>query len=155
MSLISSFYGILIRMYYNEGAHSLPHFPSSMVIRRPPSHWTAPTSAARSRRKPIRSPNIADVESEVLPLVHIKGVVVIGDHRVRLLFEDGTVGDVSFADHDWPGVLAPLRDPVYFAKVTAEHGTLYWSGHDLDLAPEPLYQEALRNAVAQPAAAAG
>ena len=26
MSLISSFYGILIRMYYNEGAHSLPHF---------------------------------------------------------------------------------------------------------------------------------
>ena len=26
MSLISSFYGMLIRMYYNEGVHALPHF---------------------------------------------------------------------------------------------------------------------------------
>lgn len=26
MSQISSFHGILIRMYYNEGDHSLPHF---------------------------------------------------------------------------------------------------------------------------------
>jgi hypothetical protein len=26
MSVISFFYGILIRMYYDEGAHSLPHF---------------------------------------------------------------------------------------------------------------------------------
>jgi hypothetical protein len=26
MSLISSFYGILIRMYYDLGHHSLPHF---------------------------------------------------------------------------------------------------------------------------------
>jgi hypothetical protein len=94
------------------------------------------------------------VESEVLPLVHIKGVVVIGDHKLRLLFEDGTVGDVSFADHEWPGVLAPLRDPAYFAKVTADHGTLYWPEHDLDLAPEPLYQAALRNPVAQPVATA-
>lgn len=82
--------------------------------------------------------------------MHIKGVVVIGDHKLRLLFEDGTVGDVSFAGHDWPGVLAPLRDPACFAKVTADHGTLYWREHDLDLAPEPLYQEALRHPVAQP-----
>lgn len=26
MSVISFFYGILIRMYYDEGSHSLPHF---------------------------------------------------------------------------------------------------------------------------------
>jgi hypothetical protein len=26
MSVISAFYGILIRMYYDEGVHSLPHF---------------------------------------------------------------------------------------------------------------------------------
>lgn len=94
------------------------------------------------------------MESEVLPLVHIRGVVVIGDHRLRLLFEDGTVGDVSFADRDWKGILAPLRDPACFAKVTAEHGTLYWPEYDVDLAPEPLYQAALRNPVAQPVAAA-
>jgi hypothetical protein len=85
-----------------------------------------------------------------LPLVHVRGVVVTGDHQLRLLFENGAVGDVSFADHAWSGVLAPLRDPGYFAKVTVEHGTLYWPEDDLDLAPEPIYQDALRNLVAPP-----
>jgi hypothetical protein len=75
---------------------------------------------------------------------------VIGNHKLRLLFEDDAVGDVSFVDDELSGVLAPLRDPSYFAKVTADHGTLYWPDHDLDLAPEPLYQDALRNLVAQP-----
>ena len=91
------------------------------------------------------------MESEVLPLVHIRGVVVIGDHELRLLFEDGAVGDVSFADHDWTGVLAPLRDPVCFAKVTADHGTLYWPEYDLDLAPEPLYEAARQHSLVRPA----
>jgi Protein of unknown function (DUF2442) len=93
-------------------------------------------------------------QAGILPLVHVSGVVVVGDHQLRLLFENGAVGDVSFADHDWPGVLAPLRDPAYFAKVTADHGTLYWAEHDLDLAPEPLYEKALRNLVAPPVTAA-
>ena len=35
---------------------------------------------------------------EIPPLVHVTGVAVIGDHRLRLLFEDGTVGDVDFKD---------------------------------------------------------
>jgi hypothetical protein len=92
--------------------------------------------------------------TEVLPLVDIAGVAVIGDHKLRLLFEDGTVGDVSFEQHDWPGVLAPLHDAVTFAQVTADHGTLYWPELDLDIAPEPLYQEARRHPVAEPVAAA-
>ena len=79
---------------------------------------------------------------------------MIGDHRLRLLFEDGTVGDVVFEDHLWKGVLSPLQDPAAFAKVTADHGTLYWPDYDLDLAPEPLYQAALKHAVAAPATAA-
>jgi hypothetical protein len=94
------------------------------------------------------------VDADVLPLVDITGVAVIGDHKLRLLFEDGTVGDVSFAGHDWPGVLEPLRDPKTFATVTADHGTLHWPEYDLDLAPEPLYQEARRNALALPVSAA-
>jgi hypothetical protein len=35
------------------------------------------------------------------PLVHFTGVIVIGEHELRLLFEDGTVGDVSFEDEEW------------------------------------------------------
>lgn len=88
----------------------------------------------------------------VLPLVHVTGVAVIGAHELRLLFEDGTVGDVSFADREWRGVFEPLRDPEHFARVTVEHGTIVWPEYELDMAPEPLYQQALAHP-AQTAAA--
>ena len=81
------------------------------------------------------------------PLWDITGVAVIGDHTLRLLFEDGTVGDVSFADHEWEGVFEPLRDPARFAKVTIKYGTLYWPHDELDMAPEPLYEAALAHPI--------
>jgi hypothetical protein len=84
----------------------------------------------------------------VLPLVHVTGVAVIGDHKPRLLFEDGTVGDVSFDDGEWTGVFEPLRDPRRFAKVAVEHGTIVWPADGLDMAPEPLYQAARANSLA-------
>ena len=82
--------------------------------------------------------------------MHITDVQVIGDHELRLTFEDGVVGDVAFDDGDWRGVLSPLRDPAVFGQVSvdAQLGTLVWPG-DLDLAPEPLYEEARRRRVAQ------
>lgn len=80
--------------------------------------------------------------SDALPLVHVTGVAVIGEHRLRLLFEDGTVGDVSFAEHEWRGVFEPLCDPDRFARVTVAHGTVVWPDDGLDMAPEPLYQAA-------------
>jgi Protein of unknown function (DUF2442) len=82
----------------------------------------------------------------VEPLVDITGVEVIGDHRLRLAFEDGTVGDVDFSEREWRGVLEPLRDPTYFARVAVdpESGTIAWP-NGVDLAPEPLYAEARTN----------
>jgi hypothetical protein len=83
--------------------------------------------------------------TDPLPLVHVTGVTVVGDHRLRLLFEDGTVGDVSFGDHEWTGVFEPLRDPARFAKVIVEGGTIVWPDDGLDMAPEPLYEKVRRN----------
>jgi hypothetical protein len=83
----------------------------------------------------------------------VRGVVVLGAHRLSLLFEDGTVGDVSFQGRQWGGVLAPLQDPDYFAKVEVLYGTVHWPQDDLGLAPEPLYEAAKANAVAQPVTA--
>jgi hypothetical protein len=79
----------------------------------------------------------------VEPLVDITGVEVIGQHQLRLTFEDGTVGDVDFRERDWHGVLEPLRDPAYFARVAVDPdgGTIAWP-NGVDLAPEPLYAEA-------------
>lgn len=73
----------------------------------------------------------------------VVGVAVLGDHVLRLLFSDGTVGDVDFSGERWTGVLEPLNDPHYFAQVDvdAEAGTVVWP-EGIDLAPEPLYEQA-------------
>jgi hypothetical protein len=88
----------------------------------------------------------------VLPgkLVDITKVEVIGDHELRLTFEDGVVGDIAFDDTEWKGVFEPLRDPKRFARVSIEFGTIVWPDDGLDMAPEPLYEEACANRVSDP-----
>ncbi|HEV3319183.1 MAG TPA: DUF2442 domain-containing protein [Solirubrobacteraceae bacterium] len=81
------------------------------------------------------------------PLVHVTHVTVIGDHELRLTFEDGTVGDVAFEDGHWTGVFEPLRDPQRFAQVHVEGGTIVWPDYGLDMAPEPLYAQARQHQV--------
>lgn len=83
------------------------------------------------------------------PLVHVTHVMVIGDHELRLTFEDGIVSDVAFEDSDWTGVFEPLRDPMRFAQVCVEGGTIVWPDFGLDMAPEPLYVQARRNRTTQ------
>jgi hypothetical protein len=85
---------------------------------------------------------MTNVSSEnCLPVV--AGVAVVGDHVLRILFSDGTVGDVDFSVQQWTGVLEPLNNASYLARVTvgAEAGTLVWPD-GIDLAPEPLYDQA-------------
>ena len=81
-------------------------------------------------------------------LVDSTGVQVVGTYRLRLSFVDGTVGDVDFSAHEWRGVFEPPKDPTYFARVEVdpEAGTIAWPD-GLDIAPEPLYDEARRNMV--------
>jgi hypothetical protein len=76
-------------------------------------------------------------------LPFVTGVAVIGPHVLRLLFSDGMVGDVDLSAKRGKGVLEPLNDPGFVARVAVntEAGTVTWPG-DLDLAPEPLYAEA-------------
>jgi len=81
-------------------------------------------------------------------LVDITDVQVVGSYRLRLSFADGTVGEVDFGRREWRGVFEPLNDPSYFARVEVdpEAGTITWPG-GLDMAPEPLYDEARRNRI--------
>lgn len=87
-------------------------------------------------------------------LVHVLRVEVVGQHRLRLTFEDGVAGELAFDQREWRGVLAPLRDPGLFARVTVDPqlGTLVWPG-GLDMAPEPLYEEVARQYSSQSAPA--
>jgi hypothetical protein len=79
----------------------------------------------------------------------VTAVDVIGEYELRLTFDDGTVGDVSFSDRDWTGVFEPLRDPARFAQVQVDEqfATIVWPEDGLDMAPEPLYAEARRHQV--------
>ena len=81
-------------------------------------------------------------------LVDVTAVEVIGDHELRLTFEDGVVGDVAFNGREWRGVFEPLADQEYFARVWVdpEVGTIAWP-NGVDMAPEPLYEAALRRPV--------
>ncbi len=104
---------------------------------------TGSVHAGTNRSRPSsRCPKISAMD-EVPDLVHVTGVEVIGEYLLRLTFEDGTVGDVSFADREWRGVFEPFRDPQRFAEVVVDKqmGTIAWPS-GLDMAPEPLYAEA-------------
>src|ERR1700676_3683892 len=87
-----------------------------------------------------------------LPVV--VGAAVVGDHILRLLFSDVIVGDVHSSAERWTGVLAPLNDSAYFAEVAVdpEAGTVVWPD-GIDLAPEPLYEQAKAHPLVPPEAA--
>jgi hypothetical protein len=79
----------------------------------------------------------------------VTAVEVIGAYELRLTFDDGTVGDVSFSDRDWTGVFEPLRDRARFARVQVDpqFATIVWPDDALDMAPEPLYEKARQRQV--------
>jgi predicted RNase H-like HicB family nuclease len=81
-------------------------------------------------------------------LVRISKVKVLSNQRLRLTYVDGLVGDVTFEDGHWHGVLAPLAEPEFFSRVFVgpETGTLTWPG-ELDIAPEPLRESARENLI--------
>jgi hypothetical protein len=60
------------------------------------------------------------------------------------------VGEVNFEGRQWKGVLTPLADAGFFAKVQVdpEAGTIAWP-NGIDFAPEPLYAEAKGRPLAQ------
>ncbi len=93
---------------------------------------------------------------DIPPLVHVTHVEVIGEHELRLMFEDGVVGDVAFDDSEWTGVFEPLRDPQRFARVSVDQqfGTIVWPDDGLDMAPEPLYVQACQHQVSGTSASA-
>ncbi len=79
-------------------------------------------------------------------LIDVTAVEVTGDHRLRLSFADGTVGELDLSSRQWRGIFKPLRDPDYFrqVRVDPELGTIVWP-NGADIAPETLYAEVRRH----------
>ena len=88
-------------------------------------------------------------------LVAPDAVEVIGEHKLRVTFKDGLVGDIDFTGRHWRGVSEPLADPAFFAqaRIDPEIRTVAWP-NGFDMAPETLYERASEHQVRAPAHAA-
>ena len=76
-------------------------------------------------------------------LVRIVEVRPLEGRRVWLRFDDGSEGVVAFEKAELTGVMAPLREPAFFARVHVEpeFGALAWPG-GIELDPLALYERA-------------
>lgn len=63
------------------------------------------------------------------------------DHKLSLVFDDGTKGTISIADRLFGPMFEPLKDPKFFAQVRVdEFGAVCWP-NQADLAPDALYRK--------------
>ena len=75
------------------------------------------------------------------PLPHVVRAEYVGDHRIRVTFDDGVTGTVDFRPWLEGAVFEPLRDVAYFKRFVLDGGTVAWP-NGADIAPETLYKRA-------------
>lgn len=74
-------------------------------------------------------------------ILHILSAEVVGDHILRLEFDDHTAKTVNCRPLLDGPVFEPLQEPAYFARVVVDPvcGTVVWP-NGADFAPEALYE---------------
>lgn len=83
-------------------------------------------------------------------ILHIVRAEAVGDHRLRVEFDDHTRKTVDLMPLLTGPVFEPLQDPQYFARVVVDpvSRTVVWP-NGADLAPEALYELPDENAERQ------
>ena len=69
------------------------------------------------------------------------------DYGLFVRFQDGLSGHVRLQEDELTGVLAPLKDPLFFARVYIDGGAVAWPG-EIDLAPDAMHAEITRRKIA-------
>ena len=74
-------------------------------------------------------------------ILHVTAGEVVGPHRLRLEFNDGSRKTVDLTPELWGPIFEPLKDPAYFAlgRFDPELHTICWP-NGADLAPEALWE---------------
>ena len=70
--------------------------------------------------------------------IHVINAKYIANHRIHVWFNDGTDGEIDFANALSGPIFRPLTDEDYFKSFTIEGHTLAWP-HGADFAPEYLH----------------
>lgn len=65
-------------------------------------------------------------------------VKALDGYKLRLAFADGKAGVFDCAPYMKYEFMEEIRDPLRFAEVMADHGTVAWPGGE-DLCPDDLY----------------
>jgi hypothetical protein len=66
-----------------------------------------------------------------------------GEHRLRIVFNDGSENTIDFSDWLVGPVFEPLKDTEFFKRFFVDGGTVVWP-NGADIAPETLYELAGR-----------
>ncbi len=71
----------------------------------------------------------------------VKKAEYLGEYRVRLSFEDGSVRDVDLAPHLDGEIFEPSKDVEYFKtlRVEPDLDTIVWD-NGADMSPDSLYE---------------
>ncbi len=91
-----------------------------------------------------------------MPVVNIVSADYLGDYRLRLQFDDGTIQTVDFKPFLSHSVHPDIRaylEPARFLSYRIEHGELVWGDYDLCFPIMDLYQGNLNGQASQVAAA--
>ena len=64
-------------------------------------------------------------------------------HCLFVRFKDGLSGHVELRREELTGVLEPLLDEQFFARVFIDHGAVAWPG-EIDLTPDAMYAQVTR-----------
>jgi hypothetical protein len=77
-----------------------------------------------------------------LSFIKLRKIERLGDHRLRLFFSNGEVGEHDFSAlvSEEGSMVEPLRDAAYFARVFIDFGAPTWP-NGFDLAPYALHAE--------------
>jgi hypothetical protein len=83
----------------------------------------------------------------------VRDVKYVGDYKLQLKFEDGTLREVDLAHHLDGEVFEPLRKPERFRSVhlNSELDTIVWD-NGADMSPDFLYEIGIPVAESVPAA---
>lgn len=78
-------------------------------------------------------------------LIKVKRLEVIGEHKLRLWFTDGSTGERDFTNELAQGgpMAQPLLEPKFFAKAFLDFGAPTWP-NGYDMAPWALHKDMAR-----------